>query len=137
MNNGQKTWLWPKERIFMLRDTLNRTQREMAKMMGVSQRTIFRWEKGEDLPRRKMIRKMEKLETKLIRGKLRESERPAAFNEEKDGGDAPTEDQNSRQTLLRKRLRAREEADIALRKTHKALETSWKVLHRTGRIQPK
>ncbi len=130
---NDNTWQdlqWRPERIHALREGLNRSQEEMATLIGVTQRTIFRWEKGECLPRHRMIRRLKKLEGKLITEKLKEKERLARLLE-KGERETPSEYQQIRETIQEKRLIARAEMDVVLRGAHKAFENSWKVLKQT------
>ncbi len=130
---NDNTWQdhqWRPERIHALREGLNRSQEEMAVLIGVTQRTIFRWEKGECLPRHRMIRRLKKLEGKLITEKLKEKERLTRLLE-KGEQETPSEYQQMRETIQEKRLIARAEMDAILRESRKTIETSWKVLKQT------
>ena len=115
MDGEQKSWKWPKERIRALRDAMNGTQKDMAKMLGVSERTIFRWEKGEFQPRRKVIRRMEKIEKKLIRRESKEEkwQAPNIYRE---------------YILLQRRNEANAKLQIRLRETLRALGAAQKLL---------
>ncbi len=68
MDNDKKDRQWTRERFRVLREALNRSQHEMAVLVGVTERTIFRWEKGLSDPRRKMIRRLEGIERKYMTG---------------------------------------------------------------------
>ncbi len=96
-------------------------------LIGVTQRTILRWEKGECLPRHRMIRRLKKLEGKLITEKLKEKERLARLLE-KGEQETPNEYQQMRETIQEKRLIARAEMDVILQESHKTIESSWKAL---------
>ncbi len=124
-NNGQDHQ-WRPERIHALRGGLNRSQKEMAVLIGVTERTIFRWEKGECLPRHKMIRRLKNLENKLIARALKEKEQLARLLKKEQ--ETPNKYQQIRETIREKRFSAQAEAAIIMRGAHKALESSWRVL---------
>ncbi len=112
MSDSRNDWRWTKERVGALRDMLNRSQHEMAVLVGVSERTIFRWEKGLAQPRRKAARRLAEVEQKLTARISKEQER-RAFNEYLNN------------TLKVHEMRA------AIRETAKALAESWKLLRQT------
>ena len=56
---------WHPYRIKMLRETLLLTLEEMASMVGVTQRTVWRWEHNQAKPRARHCRRMATMEQKL------------------------------------------------------------------------
>ncbi len=65
MDNNRKDLQWSSGRIRLLREKVNHSQHEMAVLMGVTEKTIFRWEKGLARPRRKMVRRLEEIDVQL------------------------------------------------------------------------
>lgn len=126
-DNNWQDRQWRPERIHALREGLHRSQKEMAVLIGVTERTIFRWEKGDSLPRHKMIRRLKNLDDRLITQKLKENERLARLAKEGEQG-RPNEYQRIRETLQRMRLSARAETDTILRETRKMIESSKEAL---------
>lgn len=53
-----------RKRIKRLRQRLDMTQEEFAKYIGVSWRTVMRWESGDSQPSNLALEKIEKLEKK-------------------------------------------------------------------------
>lgn len=53
-----------RKRIKRLRQKLDMTQEEFAKYIGVSWRTVMRWESGDSQPSNLALEKIEKLEKK-------------------------------------------------------------------------
>ena len=126
-DNNWQDRQWRPERIHALREALTRSQKEMAVLIGVTERTIFRWEKGESPPRHKMIRRLKKLEGKLITQKLKEKERLARLLKNGEEGTS-NKYQQIRETIRKQRLSAQAEVNTILKESHKALERSWKSL---------
>ncbi len=133
-DNNWQDRRWTPERIRTLRETLNRSQNEMAKLLGVAGQTIFRWEKGKSVPRHKMIRRLKKMEGHLITRKLQENERLAPVLKRKEEGRSPSEPQEIREMVRGNRLKVHEGMNVTLREAHKALERSWKVLRQSGEL---
>lgn len=48
--------------LSLIRDTLNLTLKEIAHLISVDQRTVFRWEAGKNPPSRAVWHKLEKLQ---------------------------------------------------------------------------
>ena len=48
----------------LLREELDYTQEQLARILGVSFSTVNRWEKGKSFPRKEMIEKLQGLSSK-------------------------------------------------------------------------
>ncbi len=116
MNDGKRNWRWAKEHIRTLRESLNRSQHAMAVLVGVTERTVFRREKGLSQPRRKAMRRLAQIERKLTQKSKEEAQRVPNIN----------------QVNI---LRIRKETEIIRRQTARVLEESWEKLRQTYRKQ--
>lgn len=127
-DNYRQDLQWTPERIHGLRQALNRTQREMAALIGVTERTIFRWEKGKSQPRHKTIRRLKKIEGRLITRNSKEQENPAPVLKKYEG---------LRLNEIREnRLKVHDQTRIRFRETVKALQGARKIIQQTSEFLP-
>ncbi len=68
MDTRKKDSQWTQERFWFLRESLGLSRYEMAMLVGVTERTIFRWEKGQAHPQPFIIRRVEEIERGLLSG---------------------------------------------------------------------
>ncbi len=65
MADKERSPEWAPERVRLLRRDLKHSRHEMSALLGVTERTIYRWEHGQAEPRLKMIRRLEEIERDL------------------------------------------------------------------------